>query len=222
MLRIKLIAAVLFAEALLTSAGFACEGQAGKVIFEDAFADDQGGWTQYAKEILDYKGSSLTAVLPASDTGQQLIVLNQTFAATRGDFCVEAVYPDGVDEKGATIGVIFFAASATNFWSLNLNTTPTVSSVSLVKKEGDQGAVVFSVDANDVIKRGHGEVNSVRLAVKNNGTLTAIVNGKAVKSVRAQIPDDNRKFGFRVAYAAKSTTPFAFPIRSFKVTTGSE
>ena len=221
MLRTKLIAAAVFAEALFVSTAFACEGQTGKVIFEDTFADDQGGWTHYAKEIVDYKDSSLSAVLPFNDAGQQLIVLNQTFSATRGDFCVEAVFPDGAAEKGASISVVFFANNNNNFWSVNLNTTQALNSVSLVKREGDQTAEVFGVDANDVIKKGHGDVNSVRLVVKNNGTLTAIVNGKAIKSVRAQIPDDNRKFGFRVGYV-KSAAPVAFLIRSFKVTAGSE
>jgi hypothetical protein len=50
--------------------------------------------------------------------------------------------------------------------------------------------------ANNIAKTGPTDLNAVR-AVAKNGTITVIVNGKAIKRVRAQISDANFKFGSR-------------------------
>lgn len=51
-----------------------------------------------------------------------------------------------------------------------------------------------------------------------NGTIAVIVNGQTVKSVGAQIPGGDFKFGFHVAYNKASATPVLFPVRTYKVT----
>jgi len=55
-LRILFAAATAFA--LCAPAAFACEGQTGKVIFEDKFTDDSGGW-KWAAPDTEIKNGSL-------------------------------------------------------------------------------------------------------------------------------------------------------------------
>lgn len=55
-------------------------------------------------------------------------------------------------------------------------------------------------------------------AVVKNGTIAVIVNGQTVKSVRAQIPIGEFKFGFYADHNKASATPVLFTVRSYKVT----
>ena len=59
-------------------------------------------------------------------------------------------------------------------------------------------------------------MNSARAIVKN-GIIAVIVSSQTVKSVRAQIPGGDFKFGFQVAYNKASAAPVLFPVRSYKV-----
>jgi hypothetical protein len=70
---------------------------------------------------------------------------------------------------------------------------------------------------NNLVKTGPTDVNSVRAVVKN-GTIAVIVNGQTLKSVRAQMPGGDLKFGFYAEYDKASATPVLFPVHSYKVT----
>ena len=75
--------------ALCLPSASACDGQTGKVIFEDKFTDNSGGWTFGEDSGLVLKAPGATVTLPASDRGYAKASLNQTFTATQGDFCAE-------------------------------------------------------------------------------------------------------------------------------------
>ena len=53
--------------ALCTPAAFACDGQTGKVIFEDKFTDDTGGWLFGVSNVLVLQAPGATLTLSASD-----------------------------------------------------------------------------------------------------------------------------------------------------------
>ena len=55
--------------ALCTPAAFACDGQTGKVIYEDKFTDDSGGWIFGADNGLVLKAPGATVTFPASNEG---------------------------------------------------------------------------------------------------------------------------------------------------------
>lgn len=76
---------------------------------------------------------------------------------------------------------------------------------------------VWVTTASNVVKTGPADVNSVRAVVKN-GTITVIVNGQTVKSVRALIPSGDLKFGVFAEHTKVSATPVSFTLRSYKVT----
>jgi hypothetical protein len=96
--------------------------------------------------------------------------------------------------------------------------TSTDGTVWLSKLTNSQWSRVWATAANNsLVRTGATDVNSVRAVVKN-GTITVIVNDQAVKSVRAQIPGGDLKFGFYGGYYKASATPVSFTVRSYKVT----
>jgi hypothetical protein len=213
MLRI-LFGAVAFA--LFATGAFACNGQAGKVIFEDKFTDDSGGWS-FSEGILVLKAPGATVTVNASEQGIGRDILNQTFTATQGDFCVEMSFPPDAAQLDVAIGVLFLAANDDKYWLAQATSSGVVR---LDKLADNKYSKVWQTEANtSLVKTGPTDVNSVRAVVKN-GTITVIVNGQTVKSVRALIPSDDLKFGFYAQHTKPSATPILFTVRSYKVTTG--
>lgn len=92
-----LVPRILFAAAALSlaaSAASACEGQSGKVIFEDKFTDDMGGWTFGAGDGFVLKNPGANSSVPAAEGSQSRSVQNQTFTASEGDYCAEMSFPE--------------------------------------------------------------------------------------------------------------------------------
>jgi hypothetical protein len=198
---------------LFEPVAFACDGQTGKVIFEDNFTDDSGGWAFGETFVLKAPGATLAA--SAAEAGSAGAQFNQTFTATQGDFCVEMSFPANAAQLDAYIGVKFLGADDTSFWLALIRADG--SKVRLVKRANNQWSTIWEAATNNVIKTGPTDVNSVRAIVKN-GAITVIVNGQTIKSVRAQIPSGDLKFGFHAEYNKTSATPVLFPVRSYKVT----
>jgi hypothetical protein len=188
---------------LFATIAFACDGQTGKVIFEDKFADDTGGWQFGEADGLLFKGPGAIAKTDASNNGYQVTALNQTFTATQGDFCTEGPFPADAAKVNAGIGVVFWGKDYSNYWMANAFAN---GKVYLTKIANNQAFYIFDTQSTNVVKTGPTDVNSVRAVVKS-GTITVIVNGQTVKSVRAQIPSDDLKFGFRHTYWNASPTP---------------
>jgi hypothetical protein len=201
--------------ALFATRAFACDGQAGKVIFEDKFTDDAGGWAFGENYGLALKAPGATLTAPAADGGSARARLNETFTATQGDFCVEMSYPPDPAQLGAAIGVAFLATDNANLWQALVRAD---GSAGLYKLTGNKFATVWETTANNnLVKTSATDVNSLRAVVKN-GTITFIVNGQTVKSVRAQIPGGDLKFGFVAEYNKASATPVSLSVRSYKAT----
>lgn len=201
--------------ALFAPGALACDGQTGKVIFEDKFTDDSGGWTFGGNSGVALKAPGATLTTDVSEGYGSQNALNQTFTATQGDFCVEMSFPADAAQLEAKIGVQFLAADYQNNWAALVHADGTVG---LYKMVNNQFSVVWLTAANNsLVKTGPTDVNSVRAVVKN-GMITVIVNGQTVKSVRAQIPTGDLKFGFHGQYHNPSAKPVSFPVRSYKVT----
>ena len=208
MLRILFGAAAL---ALCTPA-LACDGQTGKVIFEGELTDDLGGWTFAEDFVLKAPGATLTVA--ATDTSRSNASLNQTFTATQGDFCVEMSFPADAAQLDPGITIVFWATDYSNYWAATAHAS---GEVRLSKLVNLHWSMVWSATTNNPVKTGPTDVNSVRAVVKN-GTITIIVNGQTIKSVRAQIPTGDFKFGLGGTYGKPSAKPVLFPVHSYKVT----
>jgi len=199
----------------LCTPALACDGQTGKVIFEDKFTDDSGGWAFDSGLALKAPGATLT--LPAADGGATRAALNQTFNATEGDFCVEMSFPPDAAQLASQIGVTFLATDNLNLWLAGVSAD---GKAALLKLVNNKWSFVWTTAApNNLVKIGPTDVNSVRAVVKN-GTVTVIVNGQTIRSVRTQMPNGDLRFGFKAEYDKTSATPVEFPVRSYKVTSG--
>ena len=95
----------------------ACPDQKGKVIFEDTFTDDSGGWELYAP-VSEIKDGSLRLHPNLADgDDKNTRVLNQTFSAVDGDYCVEFVLPAKLDPVNSiAFSLLFFAQNVDNMF----------------------------------------------------------------------------------------------------------
>ena len=207
------IATLLFAfqiAALLPA--FACEGQTGKVIFEDTFDDDSGGWGV---------GSSLLVVKPPEfvispdATHSDVTTHNLTFHTTDGDYCMEFYAPQSVaadNTMGA--GLDFWATDYVNrmSWTVFSN-----GNVGLYSQVAGKWTTIFNTPNVASFKAAPDAVNSLRVIAKA-GKLTLFLNGTQVKVIRAQVPDGKLQFGFDASLGKAADGVKPLRVKSYKVT----
>ena len=211
-MRIFLVGALI---GLWASAAVACEGQKGKVIFEDTFADDAGGWA-FSNPGLVFKAPGAEITIPPKFTGFAQQLANQTFSAGEGDYCLEIAFPQNQRDKQFLVG-LFFLSSADGLTYFVAELTKD-GVVALFRHSADgSGVKLWSADQKANAKLGLGQFNALEAIVKDN-VITVVLNGVPVKSVRAQIPAGDLKFGIDAEAVANETVGAAFPVKSFKVT----
>jgi hypothetical protein len=216
MLRILFAAAT--AVALCAPAAFACEGQTGKVIFEDKFTDDTGGWTLGAPDS-EIKNGSLLLHANAHGVDEKntsSVAINVTFPAGDGDYCMEFVLPKQVaPDNDVATAMVFWISNASRFsfaiW--------TDKSAVLGKFSGDKWDYPFSEKQNAAIKLEPNAVNILRVVAKEN-KLTLFINGSQVKVIRALMPAGELHFGITSTVQKASDANPVVEVKSFKLTTG--
>ena len=216
MLRILFAAATAFA--LCAPAAFACEGQTGKVIFEDKFTDDSGGWALAAPDT-EIKNGSLFLRPNARGVDQKTtssIAINVTFPTGDGDYCMEVVLPKQVaPDNNVGAGLQFWISDGSRF-SFSIWTD---KSTWLNKLSGVEANRIFYEKQNAAIKLEPNAVNVLRVVAKEN-RLTLFINGSQVKVIRALMPTGELHFGVSSAVQKTSDANPVVEIKSFKLTTG--
>jgi hypothetical protein len=202
---ISAVAVVLFVLLLNSAYAATCEGQKGRVIFEDDFTADSTGWAYHLGSSWDAGFGKSGLNLHIQDPTKSWTFWNIIHKATEGDFCVEAVMPKAVGaDLAARIGLLFLANNTiTDFYLLLIGSeTPTPSnqqrgSISLWRKDGGNRGKLG--DWSDLkIKLEPGSVIALRAVVKPN-LISVLVNGTEVKTLRAQLSEGNLKnFGIYV------------------------
>jgi hypothetical protein len=229
MLKVVPAATFLFLAVMQTSAYAAnCEGQKGRVIFEDHFTDDSGGWRYHPGPSWDtsFGKSGLTLRIQEPTTNWQFF--NIIHAATEADFCAEAIMPKAAaDGVVARIGLLFLANNNNDFYLLLIGSdTPTPSNqqrraIGLWRKDGANWGRLGDW-SDPKIKTEPGSIVALRVVVKAN-LITASVNGVEVKKLRVQLPEDNLKFGLYVETSKPVPAPgVTFQFKRYKVTAGDE
>jgi hypothetical protein len=208
--------AALTALLFLNAAAMACPGQAGKVIFEDSFADDSGGWQLGAPDIEIKDGALWLRPNPRgmSEKGRSLSSTVRTFAATDGDYCMEFVVPKPVAaDNDVMTGLVFWQVSTTEeyLWAIY-----TDGMTQLNRLVANRWARVFSENTG---KLEPGSTASLRVVAKD-GKLTLFVDNRQIKIIRAQTPNGELTFGALAEVEKLSDANPAVQIKSFKVTTG--
>ncbi len=219
MLRLSLAAYACLA--LMANVAIACPGQQGKVIFEDTFADDSGGWVGVTAPDIIIKDGAMSMHPNArgmQETSLSVSSLNGTFPAGDGDYCVEFILPKSVaPDNDVGVSLIFHAQDTKNYlkWGVWTN-----GAVDLKKLAANKWIDLFSTVTPPVpVKTGPDAVNSLRVVAKGD-KITLYLNGSQVKTVRAALPAGELRFGLIAAVDKASDQNPVVTVKSFKVTEG--
>ena len=194
----------------------ACPGQTGKVIFEDTFTDDSGGWQLGAPDSEIKDGSLWLRPNPRGMTekGRNINSTVRTFAATDGDYCLEFIVPKPVAaDNDFMTGLVFWQSSSTDEYLWAVYTDGTTQ---LNKLAANKWTRIFS---DNTSKLEPGSTASLRVIAKD-GKLTLFVGSKQVKVIRAQTPTGDLAFGVLAEVEKLSDANPVLQVKSFKVTTG--
>jgi hypothetical protein len=216
---IRLFFSALLCHLVMTAAAIACPGQVGKVILEDDFSDDSGGWQldNVYTEVKDHSLFLRPNAKGANDDWSAVISANLTFSAGEGDFCTEFVLPRAPAQDDAVgAGLFFWSGDAQNMFSLYITTDKDVRFSKLVNNNWTR---IFTDENNAAIKLEPGAVNTIRVVVKD-GRVTMFVNGTQVKVIRAAQPTNATGFGVRAQVDKATDAKPAIEFKSFKVTAG--
>ena len=183
----------------LTVRAATCDGQKGKVIFEDTFDDDSGGWESDSNAKIG--GGTYTAHLQP----ERVIFneLNGTFNASEADYCVEVVMPPPIaPDNPVHVGIIFWATDYGNFYLVNLRP----DGRSLLYRRMDQKWTRIADLTDPSVKPDVGSVVAIRVHAAGN-LITPSINGVDLKKIRAQMPSGTLKFGFSFETAKENPPP---------------
>lgn len=187
--------------------------QKGNEIFADTFADDTGGWAGGDGSSFGKPALTLTIYAPYFNWS----FVNNTFNATDGDYCTEAVLPAAVAANNqAYIGLIALYKDSDNLLLLQINSK---DDIDLYRKVSGTWLSVASLN-NPNVKPAPGSVVTLRMTVK--GTLiNASINGVELKKVRVQVPTGPLKFGVYIQTDAQVPKPGVnFQFNKYRVTSG--
>jgi hypothetical protein len=201
---------------LLNATAMACPGQTGKVIFEDTFTDDSGGWQLGAPDSEIKDGSLWLRPNPRGMTekGRNINSTVRTFSATDGDYCLEFIVPKPVAaDNDFMTGLVFWQSSSTDEYLWAVYTDGTTQ---LNKLAANKWTRIFSDNTG---KLEPGSTASLRVIAKD-GKLTLFVGSKQVKIIRAQTPTGELTFGVLAEVEKLSDANPVLQVKSFKVTTG--
>jgi hypothetical protein len=212
----RLLFSALTVLVLLNATAMACPGQTGKVIFEDTFTDDSGGWQLGAPDSEIKDGSLWLRPNPRGMTekGRNINSTVRTFSATDGDYCVEFIVPKPVAaDNDFMTGLVFWQSSSTDEYLWAVYTDGTTQ---LNKLAANKWTRIFSDNTG---KLEPGSTASLRVIAKD-GKLTLFVGSKQVKVIRAQTPTGDLNFGVLAEVEKLSDANPVLQVKSFKVTTG--
>jgi hypothetical protein len=204
---------------LLEATATACPGQVGKVIFEDTFEDDSGGW-QIGAPDSEVKNHVLLARPNARGLSEKypvLDVFNLTFSASEGDFCTEFVLPkEPAPDNSVSAAIVFWKSDEKNYFMWLVSSAKRVI---LARYVDGRSSVIARVDENVPVKLDPGAVNTARVVVKDE-KLTLFLNGTQMKVVRAAQPAGAAGFGLQVESIKPSEANPVIQFKSYKVTAG--
>ncbi len=164
---------------------FACDGQ--KVIFQDKFGDDAGGWS--LKDTVEVKDGSFVFKLKPDDMQSNL---NVTFTVKDGDLCSETVWPEGGDQPILGAGLLFWGESNSTYYQFGVLNN---GRFWIARKQNGEwiGSIAANIDS-DAINKAPGAANTLRVKTEGNAA-TFFINGTKVRELRGQAPQEAWRFG---------------------------
>jgi len=165
-------------------AAAACEGE--KVIFEDKFADDAGGWP--LRDTVEVRDGAFVIKLPPDDMQSNL---NVTFTVKDADICSEAVWPDG-EETMLGAGLLFWGEDNRTYFQFGILNN---GKFWIARKQDGKwlGTIAANVDSA-AINQEPGASNMLRVKTDGNN-VSFFINGTKVRELRGQAPKGDWRFG---------------------------
>jgi hypothetical protein len=199
----------------------ACPGQVGKVIFQDTFADDSGGWGGVTAPDAEYKGGALLLhpnPRGASETNTNLMINNLMFTAGNADYCAEFVFPKPPsDTNPVCAGLTFWQTDLQNELAFFICTNQSAFMSKLTNNAWKDVYAEYKTVTS--VKTDPNAVNSVRVLAKD-GKLTLFVNGKQVKAIQTPQPTSPLPFGLYTSVDNATDANPTVKFTSLGVTTG--
>lgn len=189
----------------------ACEGQLGSTVFEDHFADDEGGWDITMENVAIVPPAMKLTLSP--DQGQARS-LNQLFKASQGDYCVDFVLPAAPEGSNLTMSLEFWGSDTLNTMDVVVNTN---GELGLFNRTNGSWQTIWLM--KDVPGISFGGANSLR-AVVANGKIAVYLNGSLIKTVRSQPASSPLKFGVYVEAYPNVPSPVDMVVTGFRVSSG--
>jgi len=183
----KSVLGLAFAGLLVAASGHAHACDGGKIIFEDKFDDDAGGWS--IKNSMEVKGGSFIFKLPADDMQSNL---NVTFTVKDADICADAVWPEGGDVPVLGAGLLFWGENNRTYYQFGILNN---GRYWIARKQDGAwlGTIAANIDS-PAINTSPGAANTLRVDAKGN-TLAFYINGTKVRELRGQAPSGGWRFG---------------------------
>ncbi len=210
----KLVCTTIVLLVLLCGSAVACEGQVGKVIYEDTFADDSGGW-DLTPPAATVKPPDFVFAMSSKFSNLSSQVL--TFHATDADYCAEVIAPKSLaaDNKYG-FAIQFWAVDYNNYWMVMLSSD---GSIGLYSRTNGVWQTIANIPNAPSLKPEPDAVNTLRVTT-TGGRISIYLNGQLVKAIRAQVPDGSLRFGMysQIDKAVDGAAPIL--VKSYKVTSG--
>jgi hypothetical protein len=201
---------------VLSGAAYAADcksQQKGNEVFADTFADDTGGWAGGEGSAFGKPALTLTLYTPYVNW----LFVNNTFNASDGDYCTEAVLPKPPSADNlAYVGIVALYKDADNLLLLQIDNK---ADINLYRKVAGTWSTIGTYPA-PTPPPAVGSVVTLRMTVK--GTLvTPYVDGTALKKIRVQLPTGPLKFGVYVQLGNQVPKPGVdFQFNNYRVTSG--
>jgi hypothetical protein len=210
----KLVCTTIVLQVLLCGSAIACEGQVGKVIYEDTFADDSGGW-DFTPPAAAVKPPEFVFAMSSKFSNLSSQVL--TFHATDADYCAEVIVPKllAADNKYG-FAIQFWAVDYNNYWMAMLSSD---GSIGLYSRTNGVWQTIANIANASGLKPEPDAVNALRVTT-TGGRIRIYLNGQLVKAILAQVPDGSLRFGMysQIDKAVDGASPIL--VKSYKVTSG--
>lgn len=190
----------------------ACEKLQGEVIYEDAFADNLGGWDLLPPNAVIRPPELVLD--PGAEDSTSIAVQVTTFSASDGTYCLDMVLPPAPEGNRIAVGLIFWAKDYSNENLFQIDTDKQASLWRLSDQGGWTGLVPLTV--TDSIKLAPDGANEIKINVSGT-TLALSINGTEFKKIRAQKPAGDLRFGVYAQLDAKATLPEPVIIKQFRV-----
>jgi len=176
---------------------------AGKVLFEDKFTSLDPSWGA-SGPIMDVKDGKLI-ITPTINTSQT--ILNQANVFPNE---VEASFTMTFVKAPAPTwgsGLIFWAKDYNEYYALLINAEGWFA---VQRYIAGRYLLPVAWRESDVIKKGEGAVNQLKVVTTKDNKATVSINGKEVISLSGQPPQGGSLVGFKVASGPEGANSIAF------------